>query len=383
MEITEKLFPSGIAAGEAFCDRQIERQKLTENILGNEHTVLISPRRYGKTSLALKVIQENQFPHCTIDLLLAANHQFVKNAILNGVGSILGQILPKHKKIKQKILNLFSGLNPKITLTAFGQNIEFSSPLSPKKSIVDALIYLDEIAEGVNERVVILFDEFQQIGMLKDNKSLEASIRHAVERSKHITYLFSGSNRHLLDQMFSERGRPLYHLCDLLCLGRIGAEEHASFIQKAAKKRWGQTLCEEAINEILACTERHTYYVNVLCKKLWKSPQAPINNDVKEAWKNYIANQHQWIAHDLCELSVNQKLVLAGIAYEATNEPQGQRFTQFIGLTPANVKRALDTLLRKDFIYHDEDGLYKVLDPAILVYLNNISFFNFNKNFDN
>lgn len=379
MATTEKLFPSGIAGGEAFCNRQIERQKLKENILGNEHTVLISPRRYGKTSLVLKVIQENQFPNCTIDLLLAANHQFVKNAILSGVGSILGQILPKHKQAKQKILNLFSSLNPRLTLSALGQSIEFSSPLPAKKSIVDALINLDEITGSINERAVVLMDEFQQIGMLKDNRSLEASIRHAAERSKHITYLFSGSDRHLLDQMFSDRGRPLYHLCDLLRLGRIRAKDHLNFIQKAAKNRWREVIQDEIIDEILDCTECHTYYVNVLCKKLWKSPNISTVNNVKEVWKNYIFDQHQWIIHDLCELSVNQKLVLAGIAYEPTHEPQGQKFTKLIGLTPSNIKRALDTLLRKDFVYCDENKAYRVLDPAILTYLKNIPFFNFHE----
>jgi uncharacterized protein len=377
MMMTEKLFPSGIAEGKAFCNRHVERQKLKENILANEHTVLVSPRRYGKTSLALKVINDNQFPSCAIDLLLATNHHFVKNAILSGVGSVLNQILPKHKRIQQKILSLFSSLNPKLVLTAFGQKVELYAQLSPKKSIVDALINLDEIAGIVDERVVVLIDEFQQIGMLDDNKSLEASIRHAAERSKHTTYLFSGSDRHLLDQMFSERGRPLYHLCDLLRLGRIHAEDYVNFLQIAAKKQWNSTIKDEAINEMLDCTGCHAYYVNVLCKKLWKLKTIPTISNIKKVWNNYIIEQYQWIMHDLSELSVNQKLVLAGIAYEPISEPQSQKFTKRIGLTSSNIKRALDNLLRKDFVYFDDDKFYKVLDPAILNHLRSIPFFNF------
>lgn len=377
---SEKLFPSGIAVGEAFCNRQIERQTLKENILGNEHTVLIAPRRYGKTSLALKVIEENKFSHCTIDFLLAANHQFVKNAILDGVSNILSQILPKHKQVKQTILKLFSSLNPKLILSAFGQRVEFSSLLPPKKSIVDALIHLDEVAGSVNERAVILMDEFQQIGMLKDNKSLEASIRHVVERSKHIVYLFSGSDRHLLGQMFSERSRPLYHLCDLLRLGRIHSKEYIDFIQKAAKRKWNKLLHDEVVNEIIDCTECHAYYVNILCKKIWKSKSMPSANEIKEIWRSYIVEQHPWIVHDLAELSVNQKLVLAGVAYEPPSEPQGQKFSQLIGLTPSNVKRALEVLLCKDFIYRDENSIYRILDPAILTYLKEVPFFNFHIN---
>lgn len=373
----EKIFPAGIARGESFCNRQTERQILRENILANEHTVLVSPRRYGKTSLALKVIEENKFHYSAIDLLLATSHEFVKNTILNGVSNVLRQILPKHKQAKQKILSLFSNLNPKFTLSAMGQSVEFYSPAPPKKSIAEALINLDTLAESVNAHAVILLDEFQQIGMLDDHEALEATIRHAAERSKHVTYLFSGSNRHLLEQMFSDRGRPLYHLCDLLRLDRIHSENYINFIQKAAKKQWGHTLQNEVIQETLTLTENHAYYLNLLCRKLWKFSIPPTIHQTREIWQHYITEQYPWIVHDLSALTANQRLVLAGLAYAPTHEPQGQKFSQLIGLTPSNIKRALDALLRNDFVYCDKNKIYRTLDPAISAYLRNVRFFNF------
>jgi uncharacterized protein len=83
-----KVFPSGVATGAAFCDREREREYLKACFSNNEHVVIVAPRRYGKTSLITQVIQESQIISVSIDLLLAADAEFIIKGILFGVSEI-------------------------------------------------------------------------------------------------------------------------------------------------------------------------------------------------------------------------------------------------------------------------------------------------------
>jgi AAA+ ATPase superfamily predicted ATPase len=376
---TEKIifFPPGIVTGTDFCNRKAERNYLRTCITENTHIVLSSPRRYGKTSLISQVVKENRVAFHSIDLLPANNHEYVKKAILDGAGKLLYRILPKHKQAEQKVLQLFKNLNPKFVINALGQTIELSAHRSPQKSIMEVLVGLDKAAQELGQKVVFIMDEFQQIESIHENHSIEASIRHAVERSKHVTYIFSGSNRHLLAQMFTDRNRPLYHLCELLKLDRISQEDFRTFLRRKAKQKWKKQLTAAAINEILELTECHPYYVNSLCRSLWRYNEPSTKEIVSDKWAHYVNEQHSWISDDISNLSANQRTILAALAYEPINEPQGQLFSRRVGLIPASIKRAMNTLLKKDYIYKNQKGFYKVLDPSILYYLNSITYFDF------
>jgi len=235
------LFPQGLAVGSAFCNRAKERDQLKTNIQNNRHTVLVAPRRYGKTSLVNQVITEEGLLCCEMDFLLTATPKAVEEKIFNRVGDVLLKLLPRTQKAKQKILQLFKALKPELTLTAAGQQIKFYIDVDAtavESNICDILMSLDKAANVAKKRVLVFMDEFQQIGELKDQHVIEASIRHAVERSKNVSYIFSGSNRHLLLQMFNQKSRPFYHLCQMMPLSRIDEAEHSRFIQKASRKVW-------------------------------------------------------------------------------------------------------------------------------------------------
>ncbi len=368
------FFPAGLALGQAFCNRVKERVVLQKCVQKNEHVVLVSPRRYGKTSLITQVIQENDVPHCSIDFLPATNSQFVKNAILNGVGELLPFILPKQKVLMKKLLTFFKGLNPKlsVSLVKVGFSIEFASTQPPAKSITEVLLGLDQVAQKTDQRAVVLMDEFQQLSFISDSHTLEASIRHAVERSQNITYIFSGSDRHTLEQMFQDKNRPLYHLCKLIRIERIHSEDFKSFLQNAAKIRWDASLSSEAIETILELTQCHTFYVNYLCRQLWNFDTIPQKETVERAWELYVQEQLPWITDDIGRLSANQRIILFVLVREPTNEIFSQYFLEKTGLQMSSIRRAIDTLQKSNMVGKSEKGVYYVLDPAIASYLRTV-----------
>lgn len=363
------IFPPGLAEGEAFCNRVIERKLLAENIASNQHTVIMAPRRYGKSSLLNYVMQENKVPSIWMDFLSVTSKEDVSEKIVKGAKQLLLQLSPELKKIQRQAKSLVRSLKPEISLGLLGQSISFQLGAETEVAIDEMLLQLDEYARREKKRAVIICDEFQQIAALKQSAKIEAMIRHAVERSKNITYVFSGSNRHLLQEMFGESTRPLYRLCQPMTIERIHEEDYLAFIRKAAKSKWKSTLRIEVINKILALTERHPFYVNGLCNKLWQNKVAPTVEDVQAAWEWYVATYKTIITSDVLNLSTNQRKLIQALSREPEREPYSAGFCSKTKISLSSVKQSLEALIRKDIVYlHSERG-YTLVDPALRFYM--------------
>lgn len=364
-----KFFPQGIATDNAFCNRISERQALKESINSHEHLVLIAPRRYGKSSLIAQVLKENDFFGISIDLFFALTQTEVIRSITDGVSQVISDILPKTQSAVRKIADSITTLSPKLTINLLGQKVEIGIKQTTEKTISEVLLALDHVAQKANKSCVIVLDEFQQVGELKENHAIEAAIRHAVERSKQVSYIFCGSKRHLLNEMFSDTSRPLYHLCDLMIIERIHDEAYKLFLNEMSQAKWQQGLEGDIATEIIHLTENHPYYLNALCRKLWRGKKPPTLSDVRNTWDNYVIQQSVWIADDIANLTLNRKKVLTALAYQATNEPQGQAFSVRAALTPSTIKKALTDLIKLDLVLQNEEGYYQVLDPAVSYYI--------------
>lgn len=363
-----RYFPSGIAKGEAFCNRTGERKKLRQYIDAASHTVLMAPRRYGKSSLITQTMLDGEYNYVWVDFLSVASSQDVIDKIRDASKALLLQISPELKKLKIQATDKFKAMSPELNLSAVGQSLTLQ--LSPEKNtpIDEVLKGLDEYAGKVNKKAVLVFDEFQQISQLKDSHTVEALIRHAVERSVNITYLFSGSNRHMLSDMFSQHSRPLYRLCSLMQLDRIAEADYAKFISKAAQKRWVSKMPEAALKQIMQLTDRHPFYVNALCNELWFENDLPIAEAVEQVWNAYVMNHKSIIISDVISLSINQKKLIRALSFAPEKEPMGNAFSQKINASVPSIRQALNVLVMKDLVFQDSDGRYKVLDPAIGYY---------------
>ncbi|MCK4609190.1 MAG: hypothetical protein KAT71_06900, partial [Gammaproteobacteria bacterium] len=110
------IFPRGIAKGTAFYDRIKERKQLKQNIEHTIHTVLIAPRRYGKTSLMTQVLYENKIDHIWFDFMTITNREDTETKLLQKISELIINIAPTTTKLKQIATKYFSQLNPEITL---------------------------------------------------------------------------------------------------------------------------------------------------------------------------------------------------------------------------------------------------------------------------
>lgn len=367
-------FPSGIAEGSSFCNRVMERKRLKTNIEGIRHTVLMAPRRYGKTSLIRQVMLDNHFIYVWVDFLSVTSKEEIETKIKKAAKELLFKLSPELKKITRQTKELVKSLSPELNLSAMGQSLTLNLTSDNHLAVDEMLLELDSYAQKTGKKAVIVCDEFQQISEIEKSTSVEALIRHAVERSKNITYLFSGSNRHLLAEMFSHSNRPLYRLCQVMVIQRIDAEEYKNFLNLAAKEKWQTELADNVIQRIIDLTECHPFYINALCAELWLLEKIPTTvEQVVDTWNWYIDGHKTIILSEVVPLALNQKKVLSMLAKHPTKEPSSTNFMMLVRLSSSSIRRSLDALIKKDLAYITEQKEHAVLDPAIRQYLTDYS----------
>jgi len=359
-------FPTALALGEAFCNRKDELNRIHYNLKGNTPILLISPRRYGKTSLALKSCETIKWPYVHVDLYKALSSNDIEQYILQGIGQLLGKLESTPSKLLKIASDYFASMQIKVVLEKAGIKLEFDSRnTSATETILQSLEKLHAIAIKQNKKIILFLDEFQVVGEVTHDHAIEAVIREVAQKSTHIAYMFSGSNRHLMEQMFYDRKRPFYKLCDQIKVDRIAAKEYEKYINLAAQTTWNSELDPDTLNAIFSATELHPYYVNKLCSFLWQSKKIPSKQDVWQAWQQIRLENKSIIEGELELLSLNQRKLLIFLATHETKELFGKKASQDINLTPSSTKRALETLIEKDYVYVDKDNCYRILDPLI------------------
>jgi AAA+ ATPase superfamily predicted ATPase len=369
---TIDLFPLSIAADAAFCNRIEELSKLTMYIEHHRPVLLASPRRYGKTSLALRAIEATRLPYAHIDLFSAVDEQDIERAVLKGVGSLISKIESLPKKALKLASEFFEGTHLRVALTKIGIEVEFSrdNDKKPAHRILEVLQKLEKLSVKVNKKMVLFFDEFQCIKEVTTDHALEGVFRQIAQQTKVISFIFSGSNRHLLNELFEDRNRPFYKLCERITLDRISEEKYIPHLQSAAMKKWKVRFLSEELDAIFNKSHRHPYYLNLLCSRIFLKKDKPHAEAIQAVWLQYVLEERSNVASEMDLLSKNQKKLLIMLARErGTNAPLGQEFIRISNISKTTVEQSLKFLQKRDYVYQDDTGCYKILDPLIATVL--------------
>ena len=367
MEEYLDYFPQGLALGKDFCNRTLERERVKANILSSRPTLIMSPRRYGKTSLVLEVLHNMKMPYATLDLYAELNEVEVQNSILSSIGDILYSLESIPKKAFKVVTEFFSDISVGFKIVGAQISIEFSkSKKAPAKVILEALLKLDKLLKLRKKKACLFFDEFQRITQITESATIEGAIRNVAQESKNISFIFSGSNRHLLGLMFDDRKKPLYKLCDRLIIDRIAAEDYTPFLQEKAKGRWGGVISPDVIEHILTLSEKHPYYVNVLCHRVWLFKKQPTENDVSTAWHQYAMEEKTNVLNEIELLGGNQaKMLMALAKYGEHTLPMSKEFIAMTRFSLSSASQAIKELEKKDYLFTGNKHKYQIIDPLI------------------
>lgn len=364
--ILRDYFPLGKAYGDAFCNRTEETERLTGNLLAGKHTFLVAPRRYGKSSLAEKAIQQSGLNWSKVDFHIAVKDKDIENLILTGVIDLIGKSISHVDKMAAQLKKLLKGLKPKfsIGLESLKLELEAETGSTPAENIAEAILLLETLLREKNKRAIILFDEFQEVGQIAKGRGVEGAIRHAAQETRNLAIIFSGSNPHLLRLMFEHDRRPLYKLCKKMVLTRISEEHYKQHLNHIAKQAWQRALDEDVFQEIIHLTERHPYYMNLLCDEIWsKIADLPKISDVRKAWELTIDGERSDLIKDFLNLSHNQRIVMMHIAKHGGHALKSGEALQKMGLALGSLSSALLALEERDFL-EKHNGEYRIIIPA-------------------
>lgn len=207
----------------------------------------------------------------------------------------------------------------------------------------------------------------QEIGEVAEGKGIEGAIRHVAQQTKNLSFVFSGSNRHLLAKMFYDKARPLYKLCDRMILDRIDKKAYKAHISKYVSKKWNSSLDDEAFELIINLTDRHPFYVNSLCRRIFdgNSKRPPNAEEVNLLWCAIVNEERQELSREMSVLSYGQRKILIAIAHGDKKAFTSKKFLQKVNLSGSSVSEAIKILEEGDYIEKLEDNTVRFIDPLL------------------
>ena len=340
-------------AGKYFCNREKEIKELLSDIYNSQNVMLYSPRRVGKTSLIKQVITiaESKDIKCIfIDLFsILEERDFIALFAAAVPRSFEGKI----DQILKLTRSLFTRMVPQATLDNEGNPIfQFSFDHQKEMTVYleDILTAIEQYSRRKKKKLAVVFDEFQQIGTFKTDK-IEKVLRSHIQRHRTIAYIFLGSQRHLLQDMFNNPNRPFYRSSKHLTLGPIAHNIFSNFVLnrfKETKKRITEGLASEIVNYC----EQHPYYVQYLSNIVWELTSNQANRaTLKVAITTMLSRESAAFENIWNLLTIRQRQVLRAIAL--MKEDQSLYNVTFVSLPPSSMRIALQSLEEKDLVYRE------------------------------
>lgn len=348
---------------EFFCNRKEEVKRLKNSINNQRNITLISPRRLGKTGLILHFFKslekEKDISLFYIDLMHTRN---LEQFIITFAKAVIGKFDSKTTRLIKSFGGVVRSLRPSITVDPMtGKptiDILFQSKGSEEKSIEEIFSYL----KTQQKKIVIAFDEFQQINHYPE-KGVEAILRSQTQQINNTTFVYSGSQKHLLMSMFGDHQRPFYQSSEILNLDKISDISYSDFIIDKFKKG-KYSIRQEVVDLILNLTENYTWYVQYLCNKLYGSGIKTIDEDLVINTLINILKEQEVVYYNYRNLLTDHQFeLLRAIASEKqVLMPTSKDFIQKYNLSAAStIKTNLDSLMNKEMVLSDREG-YKVYD---------------------
>jgi len=357
---------SGYHDPKLFCDREKETRTLINNAENGVNTTLISIRRMGKTGLLWHTIgrlSEVKTHICIYADIYAT--QSLKD-FTNKLGSAIMEAFPEKNSAGKKFMNLLKRLRPVMTYDPMTGQPLVSFTFSTHQQYEQSVESLFQFLESQSKSILLAIDEFQQITMYPE-KNMEALLRSQLQTLKNVNMIFSGSNQHLLSEMFNDGTRPFFASTQFLYLHEIDRKEYTDFI-RGIFKRYHLNIQEDAIDFILDFSRLHTFYTQSLCNRVFASGIKMITHeDVYKICRELITEHEPLFFQYRNLLTQIQWKLLKAIAKEGkVYQPNSKGFIEKhkVGI-PANIQRAIESLLNKEMIYKGNDSsgaFYSVYD---------------------
>ena len=365
----------GKIPAELFCDRETESRKLIHSLTNGNNVVLISPRRMGKTGLIHfcydnDIISDNYYTFF-VDILHTSN---LREFTYNLGRCIYKELVPKGKRFVRGFIQALKSISGKFSIDALNGSPTFGIELG---DINNAELTLEEIfnyLENAGKPCIMSIDEFQQVTHYPE-KNIEALLRGHIQNMQNCRFVFAGSERSIMQNMFTSSARPFYQSADLLELNEIPFEKYSSFVNRLFNERQ-RFIGNNTIKYVYELFRGHTFYMQKVFNEAFSITEngktCDIDN-IKTAINTILGDKETTYMEILSAIPEKQKPLLYAIADEGVaSHVTSNVFSKKHNLDSASsIQSAIKQLLSQNLIteVHKE---FSVTDKFFALWINRI-----------
>lgn len=369
----EKAFVYGVSVeNENFTDRIKETKRLKLNFTNGLNTILISPRRMGKTSLVKKVIDTLDNPEIKVVYMDAYDCRSEYDFYNKFAASVIKQTSSKVDQWLENAKEFLVRVSPKISFSpdpTMDYSVSFG--ITPETHSPKEILSLPElIGAKKNMHIVVCIDEFQQIGEFPDSLDVQKRLRSVWQHQKYTSYCLFGSKKHLMTKLFQNKRMPFYQFGEMMYLDKISTEDWVSYIQSRFKSR-NKEISEDWCLEICKMTDNYSSYVQQLAWNVLAETDKYVGEEeFKAAKEAMLAQCDALFVQQIQGLTSYQMNLLRAICNGVNNEFMSKKVMDTYNLgTKSNFARIKNALIEKELIEERKDGLY-LSDPIFKIWFN-------------
>lgn len=358
--------------GNTFTDRKEETNRLKMNFLYGVNTILISPRRMGKTSLVEKVcslVESDTLKIAKIDAFGCRSENDFINAFATAVVRATSS---KWEEWMENAKTFLSRFIPKISigqdpLTDFSIALEYNRA----NTVTEDILQLPEtIAKQKGIKIVICIDEFQQIADFPDSITFQKKLRGVWQLQRNVSYCLYGSKKHMMEKMFQSQSHPFYRFGDLFYLDKISETDWVEYICDRFRVT-GKEISRELASEICTVTDRYSSYVQQLAWLVWlRTDKHATKEDVEFGIDRMLDACEPLFIQQTESLSAYQMNFLRALANGIhTGFTRSEILDTYQLGTAANISRLKKALTEKDLIMMTAPQKLEISDPILALWL--------------
>lgn len=371
----EQPFVFGVPADDPyFIGREKEIKRLEANFRYGVNTVLISPRRWGKTSLVKRVAGMAAGKDCIIvqmDIFACRSEYDFYNAFSS---ALLKQTASKIDEWKDLAKGFIERLTPKIGVaTDPGSDYYVSLGITPKTHSPEEVLSLPErIAQRKGCALVICIDEFQQIGEFPDSLAIQKKLRSVWQHQKHVSYCLFGSRLHMMTRLFQKKSYPFYKFGEILNMEPIPLKAWTPYIQ-GRFEAYGKHISDEFVARICETVQYQSSYVQQLAYSVLLSSEKEVTEDsFMLAVEDLLAQNNSIFIEQTQSLTTYQlnflRAVIDGITTGFGESEVREKYN--LG-SPSNITRLKNSMIDKELVELTAEGIL-LGDPVLKIWLRRI-----------
>ncbi|MBQ9474896.1 MAG: ATP-binding protein [Bacteroidales bacterium] len=369
-----------IVSDNDFTDREEETRKLVSNFLSQTNTAIISPRRWGKSSLVNRAIESIAKSNDSI-LFVKMNafkcetpqdfYELFAKRTIECISSTAETLFSNAKEFISRLL-------PKLSISDPAGQYEMSFGVDLKNNPIgeDILDLPGQIAAKRNKKVVVCIDEFQQIGEFADTGRFQRILRSHWQEQANVAYILYGSRKHMMLNIFGEYGSPFYKFGDLMFLPKISRENWIAYIQGRFKQT-GKSITDDAARHLADLVENHSYYVQQLAQYAWlRTDKVCTEKIVDAAFQGMLDSLNLQFINLMDSLTEKQRSFLCAVSDGVRKLSSVETLSTYKLGTSANIRIIKGALKKRDLI--EETGRrIEIQDPLFKQWIQRVyKFFN-------